>query len=109
MEGEHGASVRRCVGRNFQWSLGWKSAPPTAYTMGFLLILGPSEFTDYPILGIDWDVSEPMIKHASNVTLDVLTSPADSATEGMLSSAEFTVWWTSGIAIAALAGWVLML
>ena len=82
---------------------------PTAYAVGVLILLGSSELTDYPIISTAWNVSEPFSRHAGNVTLERLSSPADSATEGVVSSAKFMAWRVDGLVIATFETWMLMI
>ena len=82
---------------------------PSAYFAGALVHLGCSEFADYPAMSAAWNVSDPIFRRAGNVTMGRLSASADSAAEGVMSSAKFTIWWISGLVVAVFGTWGLMI
>ena len=82
------------------------SLSTTTSFLGMVFLLGSSELADYPIVSTVWNASAPLIHHASNITFDRLTSAADLATEGVMTSEKFVAWWLAGIIIVIIGSWM---
>ena len=83
--------------------------PPSTYFAGALMLMGGSEFTDYPVLSTAWNAGEPILRQAGNVTMGRLSASADTATEGVLPSAKFMVWWIVGLVVIIFGAWMCMI
>lgn len=90
---------------------GMRTGRMSTSASGFCMfvLMGGSELADYPIGRTVRNDSAPFIQHACHITMGRLTEAADLATEGMLTSAKFVVWWLAGIVIIVFGSWLCLI
>ena len=80
-----------------------------AIAIGTLLLIGSSEFTDYPVASTMWNQSEPVLRKVGETTKQTLADVSDKASESVSASLRYLGWLVVGaLVIGGISWWIVV-